>query len=441
MISLNSTHEQLDHFDPAVRSEALKALTEGRERPEIGKAFNLHCHSFFSFNGYGFSPTGLAARGWEQGLYAMGLVDFDVLDGVDEFLDACDILQIRACASMETRVFVPDFAEYEINSPGEPGVAYHMGCGFVRSQCGDDALVHGLKAMSNKRTLGLIERVNKFLSPVVVDFKADLLPITPGGNATERHVCVAYMQKAEEHFPDAVARVAYWAEKLGTDAEKIEAILNDGPALQGLIRSKTMKSGGVGYVKAAGPDFPGLDAVNAFSRSQGAIPTHAWLDGTTQGERMQDELMDAMIASGTEAVNIIPDRNWNIIDKDVQARKVAKMHSYINAAQKRHLPILVGTEMNAYGLPFVDDFDADAMKPMYQVFKEGADILFAHTQLERHAGKGYVSSWANEFFTEAKAKYDFYATAGAKLTPGNPAHIGCIQEAQHPAALLEKLEQ
>ena len=438
MISLDTTHDSLDSFDRSARDAALAELTEGRERPEIQEAFNLHCHSYYSFNGYGFSPTGLAVRGWEQGLYAMGLVDFDVLDGVDEFLSACEALKIRACASMETRVYIPEFGDRVINSPGEPGIAYHMGAGFVRSSTPEDALVHELKAMSNQRTLGLIERVNTFLDPVVVDFEDDLLPITPQGNATERHVCQAYMEKAERHFPEEEQRIAFWSEKLDTEAERVQAILNDGPVLQGLIRSKTMKSGGVGYVKPEGPDFPSLKDVNAFSRSQGAIPTQAWLDGTTPGEEAQDELFEVMQASGVEAVNIIPDRNWNIADKETQAKKVEKLNSYIEAAKKRYLPILVGTEMNAYGLPFVDNFTADAMKPHYTVFKEGADILYAHTQMERYAQRGFMSCWALEYFTDAQDKYAFYATVGAQLEPGNPYQIEILQEAQHPEALLDK---
>ena len=52
----------------------------------------------------------------------MGIVDFDVLDGVDEFLGACDAVGLRGSTGMETRVFVPEFADREINSPGEPGV-------------------------------------------------------------------------------------------------------------------------------------------------------------------------------------------------------------------------------------------------------------------------------------------------------------------------------
>ena len=139
-----------------------------------------------------------------------------------------------------------------------------------------------------------------------------------------------------------------------------------------------------------------------------------------------------------EAVNIIPDRNWNIADKETQAKKVEKLNSYIEAAKKRYLPILVGTEMNAYGLPFVDNFTADAMKPHYTVFKEGADILYAHTQMERYAQRGFMSCWALEYFTDAQDKYAFYATVGAQLEPGNPYQIEILQEAQHPEALLDK---
>ena len=61
----------------------------------------------------------------------MGIVDFDVLDAVEEFLDACEAAGVRGSAGIESRVFIPEFADREINSPGEPGVYYHMGIGFT----------------------------------------------------------------------------------------------------------------------------------------------------------------------------------------------------------------------------------------------------------------------------------------------------------------------
>ena len=127
---------RLNDFDPQVRKQALQELVAQPEAdpslyaPEI-EAVNMHCHTFFSYNGYGYSPTALAWLGKTNGFQAMGIVDFDVLDGVDEFLSACDRVGVRASTGMETRVFVPEFATREINSPGEPGIFYHMGIGFT----------------------------------------------------------------------------------------------------------------------------------------------------------------------------------------------------------------------------------------------------------------------------------------------------------------------
>ena len=79
---------RLNDFDPQMRKEALQELVTRAETepglyaPEI-EAVNMHCHTFHSYNGYGYSPTALAWLGKTRGFQAMGIVDFDVLDGVD----------------------------------------------------------------------------------------------------------------------------------------------------------------------------------------------------------------------------------------------------------------------------------------------------------------------------------------------------------------------
>ncbi|MEA3365106.1 MAG: hypothetical protein U9Q79_05645, partial [Candidatus Hydrogenedentes bacterium] len=97
---------RLNDFDPAVRRKALTALMqrvqEGAIRfPEPRPIVNMHAHTFFSFNGYGYSPTCLAWKARCEGLLAAGVVDFDVLDAVEEFLEACDVVGIRGCAGLE----------------------------------------------------------------------------------------------------------------------------------------------------------------------------------------------------------------------------------------------------------------------------------------------------------------------------------------------------
>lgn len=441
---LKRLEEELNHFDPETRYGAFDALmTQVRERsialPNQGPFFNMHCHSFFSYNGYGYSPLGLAWRGRVEGLYAMGLVDFDVLDGVEEFLGACPALGLRACAGFETRIFVPEFADREINSPGEPGISYHMGAGMVSAAPGNDALIHELKTIAQRRNRGMTDRINAYLNEVALDYDVEVLPLTPKGNATERHVCMAYDRKAQTVFPGEAGRVAYWSGKLRAAPETVRAAMENPPVFQGMIRAKLMKAGGVGYVAPEGPDFPQLGTVNQFILSQGGIPVFAWLDGTTSGEQCIEELLDVMTAAGTAAVNIIPDRNWNIADPETRRLKVAHLHSFVALARDRGLPILAGTEMNAYGQRFVDDFEAPEMRDLYQDFLDGVHLFHGHTLLQAHAGIGYLSDWAEAHFGNVHEKNRFYVAVGHRIASSRESAFLALQRTATPQEIEHAL--
>ena len=195
--------QRLDDFDPARRRQALdelagmiRARTVAAE-PATDKV-NLHAHTFFSYNSYGYSPSRFAWLAKRTGLALAGIVDFDVFDGIDEFLEAAAVLDLKACGGMETRVFVPEFADKVMNSPGEPGISYHMGVGFPSGQLTgkNKAFQKGLQDTAQQRNRELTARVNAFLRPVELDYDRDVLPLTPAGNATERHICLAYARKA-----------------------------------------------------------------------------------------------------------------------------------------------------------------------------------------------------------------------------------------------------
>ncbi len=207
---------QLNSFDREARCAALNELVALAARGEVllppqTHEFNMHCHSFFSYNGYGYSPSCLAWKGRQHGLYAMGLVDFDVVEGVEEFLEACEAVALRACAGMETRVFVREFADREINSPGEPGVSYHMGVGFTTCGGEQPELEARFLDIAQQRNKDMLARINSHLAPADIDYERDVLPLTPKGNPTERHLCIAYDARAQQVMPEENARVAFWA--------------------------------------------------------------------------------------------------------------------------------------------------------------------------------------------------------------------------------------
>jgi hypothetical protein len=433
MIATERLERELDDFDRNRRSEALTYLWRAAEHGEIalaepGVEVNLHAHTFFSYNAYGYSPSKFAWLARKTGLAAAGIVDFDVLDGVDEFLAAGRLVGLKTCASLESRVFVPEFANLVMNSPGEPGVAYHMGVGFPRSVA--HPFLAEMRAAAGQRTRGMIGRVNAYLDPVTLDFNRDVAPLTPAGNATERHLCEAYERKAVETFPDSARRAAFWTERLGgapTESGKLQA----------LIRAKTMKQGGVGYVAPDRGSFPEMAKMNRFVAEAGAIPTVTWLDGSSEGERRMEDLVDIAIASGAAALNVIPDRNYTPGSPD---DKVKNLYAVVALAERRGFPVVAGTEMNAPGQKFVDSFSSAELKPLAATFLRGAYIIYAHSVLERELGLGYLSPWANASFASVAAKNDFFTAAGRALRPGAEEKLSALDAEVSPKQLLASLK-
>jgi hypothetical protein len=419
---IEQLEQQLSDLDPHVRAQGLAELValvdEGKVacQPKV-QAVNMHCHTFYSFNGYGYSPTRLAWLGKTRGLQAMGIVDFDVLDGVDEFLRACDTVGLRGSAGVETRVYIPEFSTREINSPGEPGIFYHMGIGFTSSQVPKRVqdILAGMRRRASDRNRGLIERVNAYLAPVTVDYERDVLPLTPSGNATERHITAAYAAVAARTTADAAR---FWADKLQVDRERATALVESLPDLKNAIRSKLMKRGGVGYVQPDHQSFPSVKEVNDLVLACGALPCATWLDGTSAGEQAEKELLTLLIKKGVVALNIVPDRNWNIADPEVKRIKVQNLYDVVDLAQALELPVNVGTEMNKDGLKVVDDFDAPDLVPVRQAFLDGAMFIYGHTAAQRALGIGYQSEWAQSELPTRRERNAFYTALGRRVPPG-----------------------
>ena len=423
--------EALNDFDPAVRTKALQDLlalveAEALSLPETKDVANMHSHTFFSFNGYGHSPTSLAWLAKRHAFKLMGIVDFDVLDGVDEFLTACDVVGVRGSAGIETRVFLPEFATREINSPGEPGVYYHMGIGFTSSQTPAPAqtILADMRRRAAERNQGMLARINAHLDPVSIDYEQDVLPLTPAGNATERHMLAAYVRAAEEAGLDLVP---FWADKLAMPFDQVAALIEDQPKFQNTVRAKLMKRGGVGYVQPGPDTFPTVEEVHQLILACGALPCATWLDGTSVGEQAMADLLELLIDKGAVALNIVPDRNWNIADPPVKQVKLQKLYEVVELAQKLDLPLNIGTEMNSYGQKLVDDFDAPELAPVREAFLDGAFFIYGHTVAQRALGKGYQSQWAQTRFPTRRARNTFYTDLGRQVKPG-PAGQAKLEE-------------
>ena len=439
---IEKLEQELDSFNPDQRKNALLALSEKLKAgqinlPEAGTDVNIHCHTFFSYNTYGYSPSKFAWLSRKAGLAVAGVVDFDVLDALDEFLDACLLLGIKGCAGLETRVFVPEFEDRVINSPGEPGISYHMGVGFPSANVPEEQknFLAGLRQTAQRRNRDLMGRVNKHLRPVELDYERDVLTLTPSGNATERHMCSAYARKALEIFGRPEELADFWSKKLGMEITTSQ--LPESRDLLNATRAKTMKRGGVGYVQPGKGSFPLMADTNSFILAAGGIPVHTWLDGTSDGEKAIEELLEVAMSTGATAINVIPDRNYTLGASSV---KLENLYHVVELAEKLHLPVVEGTEMNSPGQKFVDDFASKELEPLAPVFLKGAHIVYAHSVLQRKCGLGYTSEWAKKSFENVAGKNTFFEELGSSLQPEHEDSLGGLNEDLTPKEILAKIK-
>jgi len=429
--------KELNHFDEKVRESALRQIAQRLKTGEITThpemdVVNMHCHSFYSFNGYGYSPSALAWLAKREGYKVIGIVDFDTLDGVNEFLQACEILDVRGSTGIETRSYFPEFSDRVINSPGEPGVSYVMGVGFSNSIVPDESksILENMQKRAKNRNKVIVDRVNAFLDTVSVDYEAEVVTLTPGGNATERHIVQAYVLASRKKSSDVAT---FWSEKLDLSKEEVIKFLEDLPRLQNIIRKKLIKKGGVGYIEPTADSFPLLEDVNKLIISCGAIPCITWLDGTTQGEMDAEELFALQIDKGAAVLNIIPDRNWNIKDEKIKKQKLNNLYQTVKMAQAFNLPLNVGTEMNKYDSPKIDEFDSEELLPLRKDFLDGAAFIYGHTVMQRTLGLGYQSEWTKAQFQNQQDRNQFYIKMGKCIPPGMQG-IKVLQKARFDEA-------
>jgi hypothetical protein len=441
-LQIADLEKDLNSFSRNTRFDALTKLVELAQQGAVPLAAetdvaNMHCHTFFSFNAYGHSPASLAWLAKRRGFRLIGTVDFDVLDGVDEFLAACDMVEVRASTGIETRVFIPEFATREINSPGEPGVYYDMGIGFASSQAqgAAAAILADMRQRAARRNRDMLARVNAYLAPVTIDYERDVLPLTPAGSATERHMLAAYVHAAGHRVSNLPE---FWATKLNLSLDQVTAVIADTAKFQNLIRARLMKRGGVGYVPPGPESFPTMEEFHSLIVQCGALPCATWLDGTSAGEQAIEELLNLLIGKGAVALNIIPDRNWNIPDPEIRRLKVQKLYEIVQLAEQLALPLNVGTEMNSFGQKLVDDFDAPELAPVRKAFMDGAHFIYGHTALQRALGLGYQSEWAQTHLPSRRERNEFYREVGNRVKPRKASldRLKQLDPTETPAGIL-----
>lgn len=429
-LALGKIPDILDALNSPRTNERKQALAEAARRFETGEVgrpmetgwTNPIARTFFSYSVAGFSPSRLTWEAVVRGLSVIGSADLDNLGAMNEMFAAGEALHIRTTVSLETTVLVDSYADRDINRVGFPGVMRAMGVGFS-SVPGTGAehgkLIATLPQRAVARNVALIEKINALLTPVKIDFESDVLPLTPAGNATEKHISAAYARKAMTIFTDSVDLAVFWADVLGRSPADVGELLADQDVFLDSLAEKIMPTV-AGQSPAGERDHPSAEAFFQAVRASGAIPCLCWQGGDTDGEKDAEQLLSDAEGWGARAVAVTPDGSWNLSDPEKKAQGLKALEELMVAARKRRMPILAGSRMNRPGQKFVDSFDAPEVAPYVREFTDSAYWLYGHTLLARALGYGVGSPWARLRLGRDRGRTNaFYLEVGKTARPGS----------------------
>ena len=173
--------------------------------PKTRRGTNCHIHTSESFSVFR-SPSEAVWQAAREGIAVLGINDHYTVAGHEEFRRACEVAGIFAGFSLEAVAVDREAAEagLKLNDPDNPGRIYLCGKGITRYPA--DSLP---EMQTVARMRGALERRNREMTGKLANLFQDRLnasgptgqtssPLTPRGNATERHVAFAALKRLRD---------------------------------------------------------------------------------------------------------------------------------------------------------------------------------------------------------------------------------------------------
>ena len=370
--------DHLSHNDVDQRMTALAQLTESHQAPEP-QGTNTHVHTNYSFAAFD-SPAQAAWEAYQAGVEIFGINDHYTVDGHHEFRQACAIVGIPACFSIEV-VAMDREAEAAgdlLNDPGNPGRIYLTGKGVTTANNEQArATLEELRHHQEVRNQAMVKAVaNHFKQKIGLPGPSweDVVSQTPLGNTTERHIARASVWQLRNHAQSQNKDFATLYQTLCGQAPK-----DDDAGQQNQLRSCLLKSGKPCYVEEAPEAYPDLAGLRQLFLDLGAIPCYPILGNPiTAGEEDVSALCDRLDAWGIHALELIPSRNTD-----------DRVAAVLAEAEKRGWPVFDGTEHNTPTMePLITQWGADPRFRPY--FRTSSLVLLGHQSLASNGEVGYV---------------------------------------------------
>jgi hypothetical protein len=351
---------------------------------------NSHIHSPYSFSA--FDSVEHAVRlAREQDVAALGLSDFNTVEGHEEFARNSKRYGVYPLFNMETITLVRDDKEKGLRyNDANPGIIYFC-CEALDHPASfsepSRRRLHSLWSGTQDRIKEMIEKVNAHLSSRGVDLALEYESIRTRfakNTVRERHLCKAIFRAFVERWTDRRETLEQFGKAMGEAGRGID--LDNPMDAQNRIRAALLKAGKPCYVEEDSAAFMTPAEAREMVLDGGGVPCYpVWIDdkaGYTHYENNPDRLADTLLGMGFHCVEFIPLRN---IYEHFKAYAV-QMH-------ERGFNVVFGTEHNTPQLipmyPMAHggvEFDEEVLGIGYQ----GMCALAAHQELRRLGKDGFV---------------------------------------------------
>ncbi len=353
---------------------------------------NTHIHTPHSFSA--FESTEQAANlARRENLRALGISDFNTVEGYKEFAQACSRNDIHPLYGIE---FIALSQKDKIeglrwNDPKNPGAMYFCGKALSHPVSFSEESSQTLSRLwdgTQEHIRRMIDKLNQILSDrgFEVSFTYEGIRDTYARKTVrERHLALALFKSFETTFGDSADRLDAYRKLFGDSG--LSRMPDDSPSVQNEIRSRMFKAGRPAYVEEDESAFLPFETVRDIILDSGGIPCYPVLadDSTDLNEHERDvvRLADSLTEMNVHAVEFIPLRN-----------SFDHLKSYVRHFREREFCITFGTEHNTPKLismipmarndtPFDDELAETAF--------EGACVLAAHQSAVRQGREGFVS--------------------------------------------------
>ncbi len=376
---------------------------------------NNHIHTPYSFSA--FSSIEEAVRmADEEDVKILGINDFYVTDGHEEFIDQCFKFHIFPLLNFELIGISREDQEsgIRVNDPGNPGRTYITGKGLAFPsilQGEQQQKLDRVLKESNKQVAKMIDLLNRWLEFQRVDITLSMKEIMEEhamDSLRERHVAKALRIKIDEKSQSDDEFYKLLAQSYG--GKSSEKQRDDVAGLEDELRARLLKSGAPAFVQEDDKAFLSLEELISIIQDAGGIPTYPMLlDGAggtfTEFERDKELLLKSLKDRGFYSIELIPLRN-----------RIDVAREYAEYFYENGFVVSFGTEHNSPArLPLtVSCKNQEPLdEKLMQISFNGAAFLAAHQYLTVKEGPGYEQGDRDEMERLGQAVLNHYFTTFA----------------------------